>query len=246
MTRETISDTILTHMADVQLQESDVLEMARIGVIYGHKKSKTHPRMKPFIAGNRQEIELLDPEAVMAGLAKAGEFLGEKVKAGGLVLCVGTTAPAKSAVEAFAKKFNFPYVVNRWLGGTLTNSKVITDRLKFYENLKVREARGELQKYTKKEQRQFNELIGKLSRNFDGLANYSRLPDALFVVDAKTNLTAVREARKMHIPVVAVIDTDDDPQQIDYPVFANDHSKGSIEWVIEKITPWLKLEQPGK
>lgn len=227
-------------MASIQLNDETVLEMAKVGVIYGHKKSKTHPRMKPFIAGNRQEIELLDPEATLEGLEKAIEFLKEKIKSGGLVLCVGTSAPAKSTVEAFAKKFDFPYVVNRWLGGTLTNSKIITERLRYYENLKVREEKGELQKYTKKEQRQFNELIAKLAKNFVGLAKYSKLPDSLFVVDVKANITAVREARKMKIPIVGIIDTDDDPDLIEYPIFANDHNKGSIEWIVEKISEALR------
>ncbi len=226
------------------LNNETVLEMAKLGVLSGHKKSKTHPRMRPFISTNRQEIELIDPEATLDGLAKAIAFMEEKVKVGGIVLCVGTTAPAKTAVEAFAKQFNFPFVVNRWLGGTLTNFKIITDRLKFYENLKVREGNGELQKYTKKEQRQFNELIGKLSKNFVGLAKYGKLPDVLFLVDIKAQISALREAKTLKIPVVAIMDTDDDPATVDYPIFANDHNRSSIEWVIASITEALAANKP--
>ncbi|KKU90803.1 MAG: 30S ribosomal protein S2 [Candidatus Jorgensenbacteria bacterium GW2011_GWA1_48_11] len=214
--------------------------MVKAGVIYGHKKSKTHPRMRPFIAGNRNEIELLDPEAIFGGLAKAILFLKEKVKAGGSVLLVGTNPAAKSSVLSFAQGFKLPYVVTRWLGGTLTNFAVLNKRKQYYNDLKVKKESGALAKYTKKEQLEFSNEITKLAKFFDGLENLARLPDAIFIVDIKEHETAFREAKKTNVPVVAILDTDDDTDDVAYPIFANDHSKSSIEWVMEKIKEGIK------
>ena len=222
------------------LNEETISEMAKAGVVYGHKKSRTHPKMRPYIAGTRNEIEFIDPEATLNALQKATEFLKEKIKAGGLVLLVGTISAAKNAIEEFAHELKFPYVTTRWLGGTLTNFKVLNDRKTYYETLKTRREKGELVKYTKKEQLEFSKEIAKLSKNFDGLANLSRVPDALLVVDIDEHGTAIREARKMRIPIVALVDTDDDVSLVDYPIFANDHAKSSIEWVVGKIKEGIK------
>lgn len=220
--------------------------MAQAGVIYGHKKSKTHPRMKPFIAGNRNEIELLDPEAVFNGLTKAIDFLRGKTKIGGMVLLVGTMPAAKSAILSFANDFKFPYVITRWLGGTLTNFAVLNKRKQYYNDLKVKKESGALAKYTKKEQLEFSNEIGKLSKFFDGLENLTRLPDAIFIVDVKEHATAFREARKMNIPIVAMLDTDDDTDHVNYPIFANDQAKTSIEWILNKIKEGIRSESPNQ
>ncbi len=211
------------------------LAMAKAGVLYGHKKTKTHPRMKPYIGGRRNEIELLDPETSLVSIEKAAEFLKQKMKEGGLVLFVGTRPAAKDAILALANSFNAPYVTFRWLGGILTNFKVLRQRSSYYQDLKARQEKGELSKYTKKEQLDFAKEIGKMSRMFDGLELLTRLPDALFVVDIEEHETAVREARRLHIPIVAILDTNDDPRQVEYPILANDHAKSSVEWVIEAL-----------
>ncbi len=212
-----------------------IQELAKAGVMYGHKRSRTHPRMKPYVSGTRQEIELLDPQATWDGLETAGVFLQGVMQKGGLVLCVATSPSAKEAIRTFAEAHKFPYVTNRWLGGTLTNHKVIQGRLKYYHDLQARREVGELQKYTKKEQSQFTKEIGKLEKAFSGLAAYTRLPDALLVVDIEREATAVREALQLKIPVVAVLDTNDNPERVNYPIFANDHARTSIEWVLGKL-----------
>ncbi len=212
-----------------------VLEMVKAGVLFGHKKTKTHPRMKPYIGGRRNEIELLDPEISEKSLNVAAEFLKQTAKGGGLILLVGTRPAAKASIRSFAETLKAPYVIFRWLGGILTNFKVLNQRSTYYQDLKSKHEKGELSKYTKKEQLDFAKEVSKLSRVFDGLQSLTRLPDALFVVDIEEHETAVREARKMHIPVVALIDTNDDPISVEYPIFANDHAKASIEWVIEAL-----------
>lgn len=227
-------------MADIKIDEAKITEMAKVGVIYGHKKSKTHPRMRPYIAGQRSEIELIDPEATLFGLEKAVEFLKEKMKPGGLLLLVGSNPAAQSAILAFAKELDMPYVVNRWLGGTLTNLSVISKRMQYFQDLRAKAEKGELTKYTKKERAKFNEEVGKMTISFEGLLKMTRIPDALFIVDVEAHSTAVREARRLKIPIVAIIDTDDDPDLVDYPIFANDHAKSSIEWVVNKIREGIK------
>ncbi len=219
-----------------------VLAMAKAGVLYGHKKTKTHPRMKPYIGGRRNEIELLDPETALKSIENAAEFLKAKVKEGGLILFVGTGAATKGAVRAFADALKAPYVTFRWLGGILTNFKVLHQRSAYYQDLKAKQEKGELAKYTKKEQLDFAKEISKMSRMFDGLELLSRLPDALFVVDIEEHETAVREARRLHIPVIAIIDTNDDPRQVDYPILANDHAKASVEWVTELLKKSISEE----
>ena len=223
-------------MSETTLNEKLVLEMAETGVIYGHKKSKTHPKMKPYISLTRNEIELFKPEAVVESLEKAKKIIKELLAKKSLVLAIGTGPAAKETIKGFAETHNFPYVVNRWLGGTLTNFPIIRERINYYLNLKSQKEKGGLSKYTKKEQVLFNKELTKLSLNLDGLVKLDRLPDAIFVVDPHLHSTAVREAKKLHIAVIAIIDNNDDPEPIDYPIIANDRSRSSIQWVLAKIT----------
>lgn len=222
------------------INEEMVREMANLGVIFGHKKSKTHPRMKPYIGGQRNEVTLIDPEATIGTLNKAISFLNQKISDGGFVLLVGTSSAAKGAIQKFALEFKFPFVISRWLGGTLTNFKVINQRLGYYQELKAKRESGEFSKYTKKEQLGFTEQIKKMAQFFDGLENLKQIPNAIFIVDIKEHETALREARQLGIPIIGVVDTDDDPNLVDYPIFASDHAKPSIEWVIDKIIAGLK------
>ena len=217
------------------LDNEVIKEMANLGVIFGHKKSKTHPKMKPFIGGQRNEIALIDPEVTLDKLSKAISFLNEKISQGGLILLVGTSSAAKDGIQRFASEFKFPYVISRWLGGTLTNFKVINQRLSYYQELKAKKESGEFSKYTKKEQLHFSEQIKKMAIFFDGLENLKKIPDGIIIFDIKEHETALREARQLGIPIIAIVDTDDDPTLVDYPIFASDRVKPSIEWVIGKI-----------
>lgn len=221
--------------------EEIVLEMAKLGVLFGHTKSKTHPKMRPYIGATKNEVELIDPEATFAGLAKAIETMRSVLEKNGTILCVGTAPSARPAVEMFAARFRFPFVTGRWLGGTLTNFSVITARVKYFLEMKEKQATGGLSKYTKKEQLKHSEEIGKMARTFRGLEGFQKHPDLLFVVDAKEHSIAIAEAKIAKIPVVAIVDTDDDPSAVEYPIFANDHAKSSIEWVVGEL---LKVLTP--
>ncbi|MDO8469853.1 MAG: 30S ribosomal protein S2 [bacterium] len=230
--QQTISNELLT-------------ELIQVGVILGHHKSKTHPKMRAHIAGNRNELELLDPASVLESIEEAGAFLKKLLGAPtaelpneqgtGLVLVVGTEPAVKERLAAFAESWKQPFVGRRWLGGTLTNFSMIRSRLKYYDDLKTKREQGELQKYTKREQLEFDKEIAKLSATFDGLARLTKLPDVLFVVDAKSHATAIAEAKILKIPVIAIMDSDDDPSTVAYPIIANDHARASIQWVLGQL-----------
>lgn len=217
------------------LDKKITAEMTEAGVLYGHNKSKTHPRMKPFIVANRHEIEILDPGSVVDSLDKAVKVMKKVMDEEGSILFVGTTSQSKEKIQELAESLGQHYVVSRWLGGTLTNFKVIGGRIKYYLSLKEKQETGELDKYTKKEQVDFDKEISKLSKFFVGLVNMDKKPDLIFVVDIKEHDIAVKEANMSNIPVVAIVDSNDNPTNIDHPIIANDHSRSSIGWVIDRI-----------
>lgn len=218
-------------------QDNVLKEMIEAGVCYGHRKTRTHPRMRPYIFSTRNNIELINLEATLVFLDKTKDFLKEKISQGASVLMVATQPAAQKIIEDFAQKYNFPYMTERWLGGILTNFKVINQRMAYYLDLKKKKEQGELDKYTKKEQLKINEELAKMGKAFSGLVSLNKLPDILFVVDAIEHQTAVREAHRLNIPIVAIMSTDCDLKAADYPIVANDHSRTSIEWIMKYLEP---------
>lgn len=210
-------------------------EMTKAGILYGKKKSKTHPRMKSFIFTTRNGVEIFDLPKVFGAIEKAQEFLYDIAKKGGMIMFAGALPAAKELTLALGKQFNFPYVVERWLGGTLTNFKTISERIRYYMNLKADKETGKLEKYTKKEQSQFNKEIEKLTTLFSGLETLTKLPDALVIIDAIEHETAIREAKRMNIPVVALINSDTNPEIVAYPIPANSRARSSIAWILSKL-----------
>lgn len=225
----------------VLVQESAAIEPAlldelvKAGVLYGRKKSKTHPRMQQYIYTTRNEMEIIDVIQTLSMADRAADFLKAVVAKGGVLLVVGTTPPAKELVKAFSTRFGYPCVTERWLGGTLTNFKTLNARLQHYIKLKADRDGGKLEKYTKKERIQFDKEIERLSALFGGMESLSRLPDALLVVNATAHLTAIREAKRMKIPVVSIMGTDADPDLVNYLIPANDRAKSSIAWFLERL-----------
>lgn len=222
-------------MTNKIISEELIKEMVHNGVVLGHKKSKTHPKMRQFITGNRNDLDILNPAATWESLENAINFLREKVSKGALILFVATKPAAKEVVKKFAEEFNYPVVGRRWLGGTLTNFSVIRGRITYFENLREKKERGDLLKYTKKERSEFDKELGKLSQNFLGLLSMKKVPDILFVVDAEEHATAIHEANMLGIPVVAILDTNDNPSKISNPIYASDHSRQSVEWIMNQI-----------
>lgn len=227
---------------DITLQKQEDLyadeayrEMIDAGVFYGRKKSRTNPKMKGFVLGNRNGIEIINLPKTKESLDKALAAIKAKMQAKGYVLVVATQPAAAEAAKMLAEEFDFPYVNQRWLGGTLTNSKIILSRLDYYRKLRDGFAKGEMGKYTKKERLGFERELQKLTETMGGLEKYDGHPAMLLIVDSNLHLTAVREANKMNIPVVAFANTDSEPDLLDYAIVGNNKAKSSIEWFLGKI-----------
>ncbi|PIZ44879.1 30S ribosomal protein S2 [Candidatus Wolfebacteria bacterium CG_4_10_14_0_2_um_filter_39_18] len=219
-----------------------VKEMMRAGLMYGHRKAKTNPKFKQYIYGARNGVEIIDLSQTITALAKAAEFLKSQIKEGKLVLVVATQAAAKDAVDLLAEKFKFSRIYERWAGGLLTNFGVISKRIEYLKRIEADLQSGKLDKYTKKEKVMINREIERMKKLFGGLRDLTRLPDLLFVIDPsiKGHTTAIHEAKITKVPVMAILDSDDDPTVVEWPIPANDHSKMSIDWVINKIIAKLQ------
>ena len=222
--------------------EKSVKEMLKNGVMYGHRKTKTNPKFKKYIFANRNNIEIIDLLKTMPAIETAAQFLKNSIKDNKLILLVSTQPAGHSTIEGMAEKFNFPCVKNRWIGGLITNFKVVSQRLEYFKKTQADIESGAFEKYTKKERVMINKSIEKMKRIFGGLEKLTKVPDILFVIDSslKGHAIAVREAKKAKIPVVAIIDSDDNPEAIDFPIPANDHAKISIEWVVNRIIAKLQ------
>lgn len=210
-------------------------EMIEAGVFYGRKKSKTNPKMRPYVLVNRGGIEIINLAKTVEGLEKALGFLKEKVRNNGLVFLVGTQPAAEEGIKSLASRFGLPCVTNRWAGGTMTNFKILSKRIEYLKKLRSDFAAGALQKYTKKERLQLEKEKNRLEELFGGLENLSKEPDVIIIIDPNLHNTAVREANKSKIPVIALANVDTDPEKIDYLVPGNDKSRKSIDWFLEKV-----------
>jgi len=215
-------------------------EMLKAGVYFGHRTSKWNSKMDPYIFGTRNGVHILDLEKTQEKLKEALEFLREIKKKKGTIVFVGTKIAAKEITKESAQKTKMPYVIERWIGGTLTNFGAISKRLKHFRDLEKQKKTGELKKYTKKEQHEFDVELQKLDQHFGGIKNLTKLPDALLVVDAHKEKLAIKEARVKKIPVVGLCDTNADPSTIDYPIPANDDAISSLKLILGVIVSVLK------
>jgi small subunit ribosomal protein S2 len=209
-------------------------EMVEAGVFYGRKKSKTHPKMKIFVFANRGGINIIDLNKTLDKLETALNFLKEKVKSGANIMFVGIH-PAAAKITEIAKELNYPFVVNRWLGGTLTNFKVLSNRLNYFKKLKEDWEKNAFENYPKKERIKIQKNIERLSRNFYGLENFDRLPDVLIIVNPIIHKAAIVEARRLNIPVIVFSNLDANPDEIDYLIPGNDLSSMSVNWFLEQV-----------
>ncbi|MGB9763187.1 MAG: 30S ribosomal protein S2 [Minisyncoccia bacterium] len=215
--------------------ENLIKEMAEAGLHFGHSRTYTHPKATQFLVKGNNPISIIDLEQTKKYLEEALNAIIEIVKNKGLILFVGTTPGAKNLVKNLAQKYNYPYVDERWLGGTLTNFKTLSLRIKTLEQLEEDEKSGKWNEYTKKERVHLYKELDSLQKKFAGLRKLDKLPDLLVVIDTGVHKIAVREANKLNIPIVGILDNDDDPSFITYPIPANDSAKSSIAFLIGKI-----------
>lgn len=215
-----------------QIVVKDILEA---GVHFGHRASRWNPKMRPYIYGRKNQIHIIDLKETVRGLLRAKKYLSKVASQGSLVLFVGTKRQAAEPVEAAARACGMPFVNERWLGGTLTNFRTIRSRLKRLEELESLEQSGELATYSKKRQSTLNRERKKIFTNLSGIRDMNRLPEALVVIDPRREAISVKEARLLGVKVVALIDTDSDPDLIDLPIPGNDDSIRSIHLILQQI-----------
>lgn len=212
-----------------------VKDLIEAGVHFGHRTSRWNPKMRPYIYGRRNLIHIIDVRETIRGLLRARKYLQQVAQGGSLVLFVGTKRQASETIEREAKRCGMPYVNDRWLGGTLTNFRTIRSRLARLEELEALRASEEIATYSKKMQSALAREYRKMYRNLNGIRTMNRLPECLVVVDPKKERNAVREARKLGITTVALIDTDSDPDEVDLPIPGNDDSIRSIELIVQHL-----------
>jgi small subunit ribosomal protein S2 len=206
------------------------------GIHFGHRQSRWNPKMKPYIYGKRNLIHIIDVRETLKGIIAAKRFLGKLVAGGKDVVFVGTKRQARSVMEDVGKSTGMPYVSERWLGGTLTNYRTIRSRLQRLEELEKTLQSPDLHKnFSKKMESSLKREYRKILRNLEGVRTMDRLPGALFVVDVRRENIAIKEAHKLGIPVVALIDTDSDPDEVDIAIPGNDDAMRAIELVIKEI-----------
>jgi small subunit ribosomal protein S2 len=213
-----------------------VKDLIDAGIHFGHRTSRWNPKMKPYIYNRRNLIHIIDVRETLKGVIAAKRFLSRVVAGGKDVVFVGTKRQARAVIEEVGKRTGMPYVAERWLGGTLTNYRTIRSRLQRFEELEAILGSPDVSKnYSKKMEASLKREFRKIKRNLSGIRNMDRLPGAVFVVDVKREIIAIKEARKLQIPVVALIDTDSDPDEVDIAIPGNDDAMRAIELILKEI-----------
>jgi len=215
----------------------DIKALLESGVHFGHKTSRWHPKMAPYIHSKRQDNHIIDLNKTVAGLEVALPFLTKVAASGKPILFVATKKHTKDAVKATAEALKQPYMVNRWLGGTLTNVNTIAAQVKKLKDLEKKMAGGELEsKYNKLEIQRFQEEIDELNLKYGGIKDLNGKPGAVFIIDVLGDINAIKEAKTIGVPVVAVVDTNADPSLVDYVIPANDDAIKGIHLLLDYVS----------
>lgn len=216
--------------------EVDIKALLEAGVHFGHKTSRWHPKMAPYIHSKRQDSHIVDLTKTVEGLEKALPFVTEVVSKGKQVLFVGTKKQAKDIVREAAEAAGQPYVTERWMGGMLTNVATITGQIKNLKALERRMDSGELSnRYSKLEVQRFQEEIDDLNKKYGGIKDLNGKPGVVFVTDILEDVNAVREANKLGVPVVAIVDTNADPSLVDYVIPGNDDAIKGLKLILDYV-----------
>jgi len=225
------------------LEDTEIEDMIGAGVHIGHSRTKRNPAMSPYIFGIRNNTEILDLVKTKEMLVPALNVIQTAAEQGKTILFVGTHPAARKILEEVATETGMPYVSLRWIGGTLTNFKVISKQIESLETLEREKRSGDFEKYTKKERMIKDEEIMRLKQNFGGIRLLKKLPDILFIINTIQDDLAVREARRMKIPVVALSDTNTNPGLVQYPIPSNDDALSAIRYMVGRA---MEAVQEGK
>jgi small subunit ribosomal protein S2 len=212
-----------------------VKQLIEAGVHFGHRASRWNPKMRPYIYARQNLIHIIDVRETIRGLLRAKKYLKQVASGNSLVLFVGTKRQAGETIERESLRCGMPFVSDRWLGGTLTNFRTIRNRLARLEQLENLRSSEQLGTYSKKMQSALTREYRKMYRNLNGMRTMNHLPECLVVIDPKKERNAIREAQKLGITTVALIDTDSDPDTVDLPIPGNDDSIRSIELVVQQL-----------
>lgn len=214
----------------------DIKKLLESGAHFGHKTSRWHPKMAPYIHSKRNGSHIIDLTKTVDGLNEALDFLSKTASEGKQVLFVATKHQAQEVVKSTAEELGMPYVTERWLGGMLTNWNTISAQIKTLKELEAKMESGELaSKYNKLEVQRFQEQIDQMNSMYGGIKNMHARPGAVFIVDIVHDVNALREAKKLNLPVVALVDTNADPTEVNYPVPANDDAIKAITLIVEYV-----------
>ena len=218
------------------MEQPTYQQLQEAGVHFGHLKRKWNPRMSPYIFMERSGIHIIDLNKTLRMLDEASRVAKQLSISGRKILFVATKKQAKEIVATEAQRVNMPYVVERWLGGMLTNFATVRKSIKRMKNIEKMKTDGTFERINKKERLMLNREQAKLEKVLGGIAELNRLPSALFIVDIKKEHIAVAEARKLNIPTIAMVDTNSNPNVVDFPIPANDDAAKSIQLIIRTIT----------
>jgi small subunit ribosomal protein S2 len=238
-----------------------IKELLESGVHFGHQTRRWNPKMKPFIFEARNGIHIIDLSKTVQQLDAACEFLADTCRKGGQILFIGTKKQAQEAVRESAKNCGQHYVTGRWLGGTLTNFNTVKRSIARMKQIEKMEADGSINQYVKQEQSMLRREAARLLKNFEGIRSMDKFPAAIFVVDIKREHNAVAEGRRLRIPIVAIVDTNCDPDLVDYPIAGNDDAIRSVRVILSQVVQTVtqaraeyeakyarrkQIEQPGE
>ncbi|HPW34239.1 MAG TPA: 30S ribosomal protein S2 [Candidatus Paceibacterota bacterium] len=229
---------IQSMLSDSAVDESQLTEMAKAGVFYGHKNARKNPKFDDYIYGSRNGVAVIDLVKTYKAIDIVAGFIKNALAEKKTILVVGIQPAARESIIKLSESFgNSLYVVNRWIGGLLTNFGVIGKRIDYFRKRKADLEQGRFEGYTKKEKLLISREVEKMEIMFTGLENMIKLPDIVFVIDgsSKGHKTAVHEARLQKMQVIGIIDNDDDPQEFNYFIPANDHTKASIELITNSL-----------
>lgn len=219
----------------------DIKALLEAGVHFGHKTSRWHPKMAPYIHSKRQDSHIIDLTKTVEGLDRALPFISKVVASGKPVLFVGTKKHSKEMVKQVAVELKQPYVTERWMGGMLTNEATTNQQIKKLKDLERRMESGDLEKrYSKLEVQRYQEEIDELNRKYSGIKDLTTRPGVLFVIDVIGDINAIKEAKTLGIPVVAIVDTNADPTLIDYVIPANDDAIKGTKLMLDYVSMAVK------
>ncbi len=226
--------------------KTDFQQMFDNGIHIGHRRHKWNPRMKRYLHSERNGIHIIDLEKTVKFLKDALSFVSKAVSEGKTVLFVSTKPQSVSLIETSANNCSMPYVNSKWIPGLLTNFSTVKSRIKYLADLKEQKATGDFDKYTKKEAAKLNKTIAKLENSLGGVQNMKVKPDVVFVIDVVRDNIVVQEARKLGIPIVGIVDSNSNPDEINYPIPGNDDAITSLTFFIEKMTEVINESRKSK